>query len=152
MRHLIIILLLLLPVLSNAQWTAKVVGVHDGDTFTVLEDNKQTKVRLRSIDCPELGQPFGRNAKQFTSDQVFNTTVVLTDTARDRYGRLLATVHTKNREDLNGLLLKHGLAWHYKKYDTSAHYAQLEAEAKNNKIGLWAEEATAPWAWRKLKK
>lgn len=44
--------------------TARVVGVHDGDTITSLKDDKQQlKVRLHGIDAPELGQPFGQAAK-----------------------------------------------------------------------------------------
>jgi micrococcal nuclease len=38
----------------------KVVGVHDGDTITGLDDSRtQYKIRLDAIDAPELGQPFG---------------------------------------------------------------------------------------------
>ena len=39
---------------------ARVVGVTDGDTVTVLDANKvQHKVRLAGIDAPEKDQPFG---------------------------------------------------------------------------------------------
>ncbi len=41
---------------------ALVVGVHDGDTIAVLRDRQRIRVRLHGIDCPELGQPFGRPA------------------------------------------------------------------------------------------
>jgi len=45
--------------------TARVVGVHDGDTLTALTDDKrQLKVRLHGIDAPELGQPFGQASKR----------------------------------------------------------------------------------------
>jgi endonuclease YncB( thermonuclease family) len=50
---------------------ALVVGVHDGDTITVLRDRQRIRVRLHGIDCPELGQPFGRPAKRLTSSLVF---------------------------------------------------------------------------------
>jgi micrococcal nuclease len=52
--------------------TARVVGVHDGDTITALTDDKrQLKVRLHGIDAPELGQPFGQASKRAMSDLVF---------------------------------------------------------------------------------
>jgi hypothetical protein len=44
---------------------AKVVGVTDGDTITVLRDREPVRVRLNGIDAPEKGQAFGARAKQF---------------------------------------------------------------------------------------
>ena len=47
------------------QIEGRIVGVHDGDTITLLDvDNRQHKIRLDGIDAPELGQPFGRASKQ----------------------------------------------------------------------------------------
>ena len=43
--------------------TGRVVGVNDGDTITVLTDDKrQVKVPLRGTDASELGQPYGQAA------------------------------------------------------------------------------------------
>jgi endonuclease YncB( thermonuclease family) len=55
-------------------WSGKVVGVADGDSITVLRDKQPQKIRLYGIDCPEKRQPFGKKAKQFTSDMVFGKT------------------------------------------------------------------------------
>ena len=47
----------------------RVVGVADGDTITVIDDNKvQHKIRLAGIDAPEKKQPFGQRSKQSLSD------------------------------------------------------------------------------------
>ncbi len=44
--------------------TGQVVGVHDGDTLTLLvAGNRQVKVRLAGMDAPELKQPYGQRAK-----------------------------------------------------------------------------------------
>lgn len=151
--HAIIFLLVLLGCGAvYGQITGKVVGVHDGDSITLLTgDNKQIKVRLRSIDCPELGQPFGRNAKQYTSAQAFGKTVQLADTGLDRYGRTLATVLLPNGDTLNNLLVAGGYAWQYTQYDSSKRLQDLQYLATTQKLGLWQSEAVAPWLWRKTK-
>jgi endonuclease YncB( thermonuclease family) len=60
-----ILLMLLLPVLTLADTlTGRIVGVHDGDTATLLTvGNQQVKIRLNQIDAPELGQAFGKRSK-----------------------------------------------------------------------------------------
>jgi endonuclease YncB( thermonuclease family) len=73
--------------------TGKVVGVSDGDTITVLDDQKrQHKIRLDGIDAPESNQDYGSRAKQSLSDLVFGKTVTVTSAKRDRYGRVLGQV------------------------------------------------------------
>src|SRR5262245_50122747 len=68
----------------------KVVGVSDGDTITVLDEQKrQYKIRLEGIDAPESKQDYGSRAKQSLSDLVFNKTVTVTSSKKDRYGRVL---------------------------------------------------------------
>ena len=50
-----------------ASWTVegRVVGVSDGDTITLLDDNKtQYKVRFAGIDAPEKGQAFGMRRRR----------------------------------------------------------------------------------------
>jgi endonuclease YncB( thermonuclease family) len=63
----------------------KVVGVSDGDTITVLDDQKrQHKIHLIGIDAPESNQDYGSRAKQSLSDLVFGKTVTVTNSKRDR--------------------------------------------------------------------
>jgi micrococcal nuclease len=52
--------------------TARVIGVRDGDTIKVLSpDKQQTKIRLDSIDAPEINQDFGHASKKYLSNLVF---------------------------------------------------------------------------------
>jgi micrococcal nuclease len=45
------------------------VGVHDGDSITVLLPfHTQLKVRLANIDAPELAQAFAQRSRQHLSD------------------------------------------------------------------------------------
>ena len=100
---------------SAQTFTAKVVGVHDGDTITVYDGREQTRIRLDGIDCPELGADFSQRAKQFTSGLVFGKQVRIEGKERDRYERLVARVLV-NGTDVSVALVEAGLAWHYKQY------------------------------------
>ena len=94
MKHTILLTLLLTLTASAFEFTGKVVGVTDGDTITVLaEGNKQHKVRLQHIDCPESRQPFGSKAKQFLSQKVFGKSVTVKWDEMDRYKRILGNVY-----------------------------------------------------------
>jgi len=67
------------------QISGKVIGVSDGDTITVLQNNQQFKVRIYGVDCPESSQSFGRKAKEFTSSMVFGKKVEVTVLDVDKY-------------------------------------------------------------------
>ncbi len=71
----------------------KVVAVSDGDTITILRNNRTTRVRFAGIDCPEKRQPFGRAARKYTSDAVFGKTITVEVEDTDKYDRIVGTVH-----------------------------------------------------------
>ena len=63
----ILALLLSFPAFAAQYIEGKVVGISDGDTITVLTDEKrQVKIRLYGVDCPESKQAFGTRARQST--------------------------------------------------------------------------------------
>ncbi len=128
---------------------AKVIGVKDGDTFEVLDNDKPVTIRLEHIDCPEKKQPFGKNAKQFASGLSFGKMAIINNSGKyDSYKRLIAEIYV-NGVCLNKELVKNGFAWHFKKYSISSEYDDLEQSARQNKVGLWADDAPiAPWDWR----
>jgi endonuclease YncB( thermonuclease family) len=131
----------------------RVVGVHDGDTITGLDDLKtQHKIRLDAIDAPELGQPFGQASKKALSEKVFGKDVVVIPKTKDKYGRTVGHVMIDGR-DVNLEMLEEGMAWHYKKYDHNARLARAEEEACAAKKGLWHDaNPIAPWEWRKTER
>jgi endonuclease YncB( thermonuclease family) len=140
--------------------SGKVVGVHDGDTITVLDGSKtQYKVRLAGIDAPELGQPFGQKAKKNLSSLVYGKDVIVSTNKIDRYGRRVATVFVAGI-DVNLEQVKSGLAWHFKRYeaeqdqkDRSA-YSAAERAARTGEIGFWQDPTTLtpPWDYRDSKR
>jgi len=135
---------------SGSTFTGMVIGVTDGDTIVVLTEQKQqVKIRLEGIDCPESKQEYGQRAKQATSDLCFGKSVRVVSSGQDRYGRTLAFVYVGD-VCINRKLLRLGMAWHYKKYNSDQDLANMESESKNKKIGLWSQpNPVPPWEWRK---
>lgn len=145
---------LLFPVFLFSQTTGKVIKISDGDTITLLlKGNQQKKIRLAEVDCPENGQAFGKNAKQFTSAKVFGKTVSFVETTTDRYGRSIAKVYYDDGKYLSKELIRAGLGWWYFSYSKDASLGQIQESAKRGKIGLWQDiNAIAPWEYRKMKR
>lgn len=135
-----------------ADLTGKVVGVADGDTITVLDDdNVQHKVRLAEIDAPEKAQAFGNRSKQALSALVFGKDVLVIDQGQDRYKRTIGRVYQGDM-DVSAEQVKQGMAWVYRKYSKDKTLLPLEAEAKAQRLGLWADsEPVPPWEWRHTK-
>ncbi|HCN51333.1 MAG TPA: nuclease [Chryseobacterium sp.] len=142
------------PVLMFTQSSGKVIKISDGDTITLLlEGNQQKKLRLAEVDCPESGQAFGKNAKQFTSAQVFGKTVKFVEDTKDRYGRSVAKVYYDNDKYLSRELIKAGMGWWYFSYSKDTTLGKLQEKAQAKKIGLWQDvNAMAPWEYRKMKR
>ena len=136
-------------------WTGKVIGVADGDTITVLRDKQPQKIRLYGIDCPEKRQPFGKRAKQFTSELVFGKVVEVEPVAVDRYGRTVSFVQVENVL-VNEELIREGLGWVYVRYcklPLCAEWQGLQLAAQNEKRGLWGQTGEIPpWEYRRQTK
>ena len=134
---------------------ARVVGVTDGDTLTVLaEGNQQHTIRLAEIDAPERGQPWGTRAKQTLSSLVFGKTVSLQQIDTDRYDRIVARVFADG-EDVNRAMVGQGAAWAYRRYLRDQTLIDVEARARRDRLGLWSlsdTETVEPWEWRKGKR
>lgn len=132
----------------------EVIKVADGDTFTILdsERNIEDKIRLIGIDCPEIDQEYGIEAKEYLETLILNKNVDIAYQKRDQYGRVLGNVFIDGM-NVSEKMLEKGLAWHFIKYSDDPVLEQIEKVARNNKIGLWAsQEAIAPWEFRKMNK
>ncbi len=134
-----------------AEFTGNVVAVKDGDTIEVLNDSVAVRVRLAHVDCPESGQPFGKAAKQRTSDLCFGRQArVIQQDKPDRYGRMIGVVHVGDT-CVNMALVESGLAWHFVKYSQDTLYSNAEHKARLGGTGLWSDpNAMPPWEWRRL--
>ncbi|MFZ7793210.1 thermonuclease family protein [Acinetobacter lwoffii] len=140
-----------IPLTTFADFVGRVVGVSDGDTITVLTQNNQSyKVRLANIDAPEMGQPFGKEAKMVLSDFIYNKPVYVKEHGKDRYDRIIGTV-LKGNDNVNRLMVRYGYAWAYRQYLTDNTMISLESYAQQQKIGIWKNaENISPEQWRRM--
>lgn len=148
-RSILAVSLCLTCQVASADMTGRVVRVNDGDTLTVLVDRKQVKVRIASIDAPELGQPFGRRSGKALSDLCAGKNATFEETGKDRYGRTIGPVNCGGL-DAATEQVRAGLAWVYVKYAPkgSALY-RIEERAREERIGLWESNTRIPpWEWR----
>lgn len=122
----------------------RVVHVADGDTVTLLVDDRQVKIRLVGIDAPERRQPFGTVAGDRLKELVHGKFVVVQPCGLDRYGRTLGVVWVDGF-DVNEVMISEGLAWRYRDDRRYSHEA-----AKRAGVGLWSDRnSVPPWEWRK---
>jgi endonuclease YncB( thermonuclease family) len=151
---------------ASHSFDARVVGVADGDTITVLDaNNVQHRIRLAGIDAPEKGQPFAERSKRSLRRMVMGRNARIEWDEQDRYGRLVGKVWVAPagincaREpcpktlDAGRAQITVGLAWHYlgrhQGEEDSLAYEFDETEARARRVGLWSEpDPTAPWDWR----
>ena len=143
--------------MASDSFIGEVVGVADGDTVTVLMDNKiQHKIRLAEIDTPEKAQPYGKKAKQALSDYVYRQRVRGQVDTTDRYGRIVGwLIRVKDELNVNQQMVRDGHAWVYTQYSRSRVLRAYEKDAEKNRRGLWAlqpDQRVPPWEWRRMNK
>lgn len=131
----------------NKTLRGRAVSVQDGDTITFRARLKRRTVHLKGVDCPELGQPYGAEAKAYTEQLLKmgerfrrRPRVKLVLVRKDQKW---ATVEGPEGWELNRELVRYGLAWAVDKG-----YNEVERAARKAKRGLWADKhPVPPWEW-----
>lgn len=150
-QFLLLGLFFVLTSIVPAPTTFKVIAIADGDTFTILRDNKPVRIRIDAIDAPEKGMPFAKASKKYLSELCFGKMVRIKTTTIDRYGRTVARAILPNGKDISTEMIRAGYAWHYKRYSTDVLLSNLEVQARKKGTGLWKDKAPiAPWEIRKM--
>ncbi|CAA2998179.1 staphylococcal-like nuclease CAN2 [Olea europaea var. sylvestris] len=110
---------------------------------------RKYRIRLRGIDAPEGKMPYGQKAKEELTKIVENKCLRILVFDEDRYGRSVGDIYC-NGIFVQEVMLKKGLAWHYKAYDQRPELEKWESEARAKRVGLWAaSNPEMPWEWRK---
>lgn len=133
-------------------FVAKVVAVTDGDTLKVMRSGEVVKVSLAGIDCPEEKQPFWDEAKRFTLDVTVGRKVILRNKGIGHEGLPTFEVILPDGRSLNKALVKAGLAWWFIGSSKDKRLADMEKQARIQKVGLWKNSTPLPpWEFRKGK-
>jgi micrococcal nuclease len=127
-----------------------VTAVFDGDTVLVkFSDGESRRVRLIGVDAPEIGDPredialWAHLAKRFAFFHLYRKTVRLSYdlTPTDKYGRVLAYVHTGDGEIFNEFIIRSGFAFAYLEFpfrsDYQERFSRAQDEARKRERGLW---------------
>jgi micrococcal nuclease len=140
---------------ASTTYSARVVGVTDGDTVNVLRQHpsgrrEQVRVRLHGIDAPESGQPFGSKAKEALSALVHDKQVRVEQKDVDTYGRTVAVLWV-GAANVNVEMVRLGMAWHYTRYaPDDRQLSRAERDARASRRGLWSDpRPVAPWEFRR---
>lgn len=141
----------------------KVVYVDDGDTLSLLVDgNRQMKVRLASIDAPEIphvnqqrgriGQPYSEPSGRFLAGLVKGREVHAHCFETDRYQRNVCDLRIGGKS-VNEAMVASGFAWantsSNSRYLRNRSLVDSQRTAAASKVGLWAgRNPVEPWEWR----
>jgi len=127
-------------------------SVIDGDTIEV----RGQRIRFHGIDAPEgrqscsiEGKPWrcGQQSAQALSNLIGTKTIRCETRDRDRYRRLVAVCHLGG-QNINAWMVRNGWAVDYRQYSKGAYRAE-EAQAKQERLGIWRGEFQMPWDWRR---
>jgi endonuclease YncB( thermonuclease family) len=148
------------PTFADTPVSYTVLRVYDGDTILVSGSGERKVIRLLGIDAPETskakgepGQPYSKKARRHLSDLILNRDVTLLAYGEDRYHRTLAVVYW-NARDINHAMIQAGFAEVYQGRTPNgfdkAPYLKTEAEARQNRIGMWRQgkDYVSPIRWK----
>lgn len=147
--------------------------VSDGDTLAVTNTRGDDfTVRFSCVDAPEVphstkekksrkaldrsqfkwGVKAQNRVKQLVEQGGSSVTLTITDS--DRYGRKVSEVRLRDGTFIQEVLIREGLALVYRPYlkkcPSATLVEQAEAEAKQQRRGVWSDSKfVAPWEYRR---
>ena len=144
----VLILLVAWAALAHAAYAfdAVVTTCHDGDTCTLADG---TRLRLHAIDAPELGQPYGSEARARINLLVAGHHVDVRPTGDRSYRRMVADLVLSDGRDVAAVMVTSGYAWVEPRWNGDPSQPARQLGAQLARRGLWAADyPVPPWAWR----
>ena len=136
----------------------RIVRVIDGDTVIVRMGGKDETLRLIGINTPETVDPrrpvecFGieasNKAKEILTGKSFRLEADNIVGQRDKYGRLLRYLFLEDGTNFNKMMINEGYAYEYTfdlPYEYQDEFKQAEKDAREAKVGLWADGVCEEW-------
>lgn len=128
---------------------ARVAAISDGDTIEVERGGRTFTLEVAEIDCPEVEQPFGVEARRAAAHLAAGAQIQVGLRGVPSGGRMAGSVRLPDGRDLAGEMLRRGLAWWTGGAGGSAELRALEREARAARRGLWSLDAPEPpWRFR----
>ena len=135
-----------------------VVEIHDGDTITIICLKRPLQVRLMGIDAPDKEQPYAEASRQHLSDLILNQFVVVEYSGLGAYALIVGRVFL-NKTDVGAQMIRDGVAWYDKPYDTiltesqRQMYAACELAARAEHRGIWQDQnPVSPWEFKETRR
>lgn len=143
------VLLLLLSSPSFAEsFHGQVIMVKDGDNIFVKSGDNTYHVKLYGIDCPDLEQEFGEQAKQYAEDLLKGRDVWVDVKRLDHSKRRVSKVMVDGK-DASVEIARAGLAWYDSRANSEPGVIGAQIEAQSHKIGIWSRaNPVSPWDYR----
>lgn len=146
---------------KNYSLTGRVRLLWGGDNFEFGRTEQLRLVLIRGVDTPKEGQPFFLIARSVGYQLMIRNKVRIEVVDRDELKCEIADVFVVNEDpadiagDLNvGLeLIRRGLGWYDgTEFELAEEYREAEAAAREQRLGLWADEnPIPPWEFYEKK-
>jgi len=119
---------------------AFVERVVDGDTVVLAG---RQRVRLAGVNCPEIDEPLGLEAREFALKMVGRKDVRVRQDRKDRYGRLVSDIRQGARS-LAEALVEAGLAHVFLipplDREEADRLLEIQERARERRVGIWGTD------------
>lgn len=127
----------------------KVVGVSDGSTLTLLVDDKPLRLRLANVEAPDKAQPYSAASRKSLADLCLGKEASYKEQESDNRGRAVAVVYCDGLDAGHAQIMR-GMVWVDPKNNRELTFPGLEAMARRDRRGFWADaDPVPPWEFRR---